>query len=48
MKIGEPIRAFVVEPLEQPATPVEPEVEDEAVPQPVAVGDTEPEPVPAA
>jgi|SoiMethySBSTD1v2_1073268.scaffolds.fasta_scaffold2373517_2 hypothetical protein len=48
MKIGKPIRAYVVEPLEQPATPAEPEDEDETAQEPVAVRDTELETTPTA
>jgi hypothetical protein len=48
MKIGKPVRAYVVEPLEQPATPAEPEHEDEAAQEPVTVRDTELETVPTA
>ena len=48
MKIGEPVRAYVVEPLEQPTTPAEPEQEDETAQEPVAVRDTELETVPTA
>jgi len=50
MKIGKPVRAYVVEPLEQPATPAEPEHEGDTAqePEPVAVRDTELETVPTA
>jgi hypothetical protein len=48
MKIGKPVRAYVVEPLEQPATPAEPEDEDETTQERVAVRDTELETAPTA
>jgi hypothetical protein len=47
MKIGEPIRTYVVEPLEEPATSDQPEDEEKAAAEAVAVG-TEREPMPAA
>jgi hypothetical protein len=50
MKIGQPVRAYVVEPLEQPATLAQPEDEekDATAPEPVAIGDAELETVPTA
>ncbi len=48
MKIGQPVRAYVVEPLEQPATPAQPEDEEETAQEPVVVADTELEAAPTA